>query len=66
MTEEQKIKVREFNNQIIANKNYRFNSWLPVLEDPDMRSLEEVKGRMSVMNALINISFEAPITFIRK
>lgn len=34
MTEEQKIKVREFNNQIIANKNYRFNSWLPVLEDP--------------------------------
>ncbi len=66
MTEEQKVKVREFNNQIIANKNYRFNSWLPVLEDPNTRSLDEIKGRMSVMNALINISFEAPITFIRK
>jgi len=66
MTEEQKIKVRELNNQIIQNKNYRFNSWLPVLEDRNTRSLEDTKGRMSVMNALINISFEAPISYIRK
>lgn len=66
MTEEQKIKVREVNNQILESKNYRFNSWLPILEDPNMRNLDEIKGRMSVMNAMINISFEAPVSYIRK
>ncbi|HFK5512534.1 DUF4272 domain-containing protein [Elizabethkingia anophelis] len=65
MTEEEKIRVREKNNELIELKKYRFNSWLPVLEDPDIRSIDEVKGRMSVMNALINISFGAPIHVIR-
>lgn len=66
MTEDQKIKTRELNNQRIESKQYRFNSWLPILEDPNTRTLEEIKGRMGVMNALINISFEAPVTVIRK
>ncbi|MGI9652915.1 DUF4272 domain-containing protein [Chryseobacterium sp. RLHN22] len=66
MTEEQKIKVREANNQILESKNYRFNSWLPILEDPNIRNLQEIKGRMYVMNAMINISFEAPLSYIRK
>ncbi|KPE51865.1 DUF4272 domain-containing protein [Chryseobacterium indologenes] len=66
MTEEQKIKTRERNNQLIESRQYRFNSWLPILEDPNTRTIEEIKGRMGVMNALINISFEAPVTIIRK
>lgn len=65
MTEEEKIRVREKNNKLIELKKYRFNTWLPVLEDPDIRSIDEVKGRMGVMNALINISFGAPIHIIR-
>ncbi|OPC06394.1 hypothetical protein BAS09_02090 [Elizabethkingia ursingii] len=65
MTEEEKIRVRERNNKLIELKKYRFNTWLPVLEDPDIRSIDEVKGRMGVMNALINISFGAPIHIIR-
>jgi hypothetical protein len=66
MTEEQKNIIRENNNKIIESKKYRFNSWLPVLENPNVRSIEEVKARMSIMNALINISFEAPTSIIRK
>ncbi|UOR04469.1 DUF4272 domain-containing protein [Hymenobacter aerilatus] len=44
----------------------RINDWLPYLDQPALRDIEEVKGRMSVLNALINISFEAPIAVIRE
>jgi len=43
----------------------RINDWLPYRDEPSPRNIEEVKGRMSVLNALINISFEAPIEVIR-
>ena len=66
MTNEQKLEIREINNKIIEAKAYKFNTWLPVLERPTVRSLEEVKARITIMNALVNISFEAPITIIRK
>jgi len=65
MTEAQKIQIKEENIARIRDKGYRFIEWLPVLEASAMRSLSDIKGRMSVMNALINISFEAPVKIIK-
>lgn len=65
MTEELKSQIKSDNDAIIENKGYRFNRWLPFLEDPKLRSIDEIIGRMSVMNALINIGFEAPTHIIK-
>lgn len=65
MTEEDKIDIKEINMQILDRKGYRYTSWLPVLEDPNLRSLDEVKGRMGILLALINISFDIPIEEVR-
>lgn len=65
MTDELKHEIKSKNDKIISEKGWRFNNWLPILETPALRSIEEIKGRMAVMNALINIGFEAP-TFIIK
>jgi len=65
MTIEEKNAIKEANIKQIEAKNYRFTAWLPILEDPNTRSIDAVRGRMSVMNALINISFEAPVEIIR-
>ena len=43
----------------------RICDWLPVLETVAVRTATEVRGRMSVLNALINISFKAPVEIIR-
>jgi hypothetical protein len=66
MTEEQKRQIKSDNDKIINGKGYRVNDWLPILDTPALRTIDEIKGRMSVMNALINISFEAPIHIIKK
>ena len=66
LTEEQRIAIKEANIARIAKKNYRYIDWLPILESPNMRSQEELIGRMSVMNALINISFEAPVHVVQQ
>jgi Domain of unknown function (DUF4272) len=58
LTQQNSIKVE--NEKIILEQGYKINQWLPVLDDPKIRSLEDIKGRISVMNALINIAFEAP------
>jgi Domain of unknown function (DUF4272) len=60
MTLAQQQTIKANNEKIILQQGYRVNEWLPVLDDPKMRSLEEIKGRVSVMNAVINIAFEAP------
>ncbi len=65
MTELEKQEIKYNNENLIEKRGYRFNPWLPILENPQMRTLEDIKGRMSVMNALINISFEAPIPVIK-
>ena len=66
MTDEQKQQIKLDNDKLIRQKGYRVNDCLPFLESPNLRTIEEIKGRMSVMNALINIAFEAPIFIIRK
>ncbi len=65
MTEPEKQEIKYGNENMVAERGYRFNPWLPVLEDPQLRSLDDARGRMSVMNALINISFDAPIPVIK-
>ena len=65
MKEELKQEIKSKNDDLISEKGYRFNAWLPLLETPKLRKIEEIKGRMAVMNALINIGFEAP-TFVIK
>ena len=65
MTDEFKHQIKSENDKLISEKGYRFNEWLPILETPAMRTVAEIRGRMSVMNALINIAFEAP-TYLMK
>lgn len=65
MTDEQKERIKSDNDKIIIQKGYRVNSWLPYLNNPSLRSIDEIKGRMSVMTAMVNISFEAPIDIIK-
>lgn len=65
ITDEQKQKIKAENDNLIKQKGYRVNDWLPILDTPKIRSTEEIKGRMSVMNALINIAFEAPVIAIK-
>jgi hypothetical protein len=58
LTQQQSIKAT--NDKLILEQGYRINEWLPVLDDTKIRSLEDIKGRISIMNAVINIAFEAP------
>jgi len=64
MTDEQKQQIKLENDQIINQKGFRVNNWLPILDTPKLRTVEEIKGRMSVMNAMINVAFEAPTYII--
>lgn len=65
MTDELKHEIKAQNDKLISKNGYKFNQWLPILETPAMRSIEEIRDRMAVMNALINIAFEAP-TYLMK
>lgn len=65
ITDNQKQEIKTEHDNIIKQKGYRANDWLPILDTPDLRTIEEIKGRMSVMNALINIAFEAPTIAIK-
>lgn len=66
MTDEQKQQIKSENDQLISKKGFRVNNWLPILDTPKLRTVEEIKGRMSVMNAMINIAFEAPTYIIEE
>lgn len=65
MTTTQKQEIKTANDNLILKKGYRICDWLPILETQPLRTLEEIKGRMSVMNGLINIAFGAPTTVIK-
>lgn len=65
MNEELSRKIKADNDALLKERGYKVNDWLPFIERLDMKNLEEIKGRMAVMNALINISFEAPVAIIR-
>ena len=56
--------VRRQSEQIVLQAGGRVCDWLPFLDRPQSRSQDELIGRALVINALINIAFEAPISAI--
>jgi Domain of unknown function (DUF4272) len=64
MTDDEKHLIKSANDARILKAGYKVCAWLPILETPQLRSLDEIKGRMAVMNALINVSFGAPTDYI--
>ncbi|MHC8949584.1 DUF4272 domain-containing protein [Sphingobacterium hungaricum] len=65
ITVEDKIAIKRDNDLKIKEQGYKVNDWLPILDSSQMRDIKQIKGRMSVMNALINIAFDAPIYIIK-
>jgi hypothetical protein len=65
MTDDEKHLIKFANDARIVKAGYKVCDWLPILETPQLRSLEDIKGRMAVMNALINVSFGAPTDYIK-
>jgi Domain of unknown function (DUF4272) len=61
----QQTTIKENNEKLIESQGYKINIWLPVLDDPKIQSLDVIKGRISIMNAVINIAFEAPTHIIK-
>lgn len=66
MTPELKSKSKTNNEKVILKKGARICDWLPLLETTSVKSIDDIRGRMSVMNALINISFGAPTDVIKE
>ncbi|MCB2409318.1 DUF4272 domain-containing protein [Hymenobacter lucidus] len=65
MSEEFKFQTKAESEGKVLALGGRICDWLPVLDTPAIRAAVEVQGRMSVLNALINISFQAPVDVIR-
>lgn len=65
MSEEFKFQTKTESEAKVLALGGRICDWLPILDTPAVRSVAEVQGRMSVLNALINISFQAPVDIIR-
>ena len=60
------IETKKESERIISEKGGKTPDWLPILERAkDMRSNEELIDRALILNALINIYFEAPIPIIK-
>lgn len=66
MTDEQKLQIKAENDELIKLRGYKINDWLPILDAPASRTVKEIKGRISVMNALVNIAFRAPTHIIKE
>jgi hypothetical protein len=43
----------------------RICAWLPLIDSVQLRPIEQIIGRSLVMNALLNIYFEAPVSVIK-
>jgi hypothetical protein len=65
LTDDEKHQIKSANDARILKAGYKVCDWLPILETPELRSLDDIKGRMAVMNALINVSFGAPTDYIK-
>ncbi|PJJ48593.1 DUF4272 domain-containing protein [Hymenobacter chitinivorans] len=65
MTEEFKFQTKTESEGKVLMLGGRVCDWLPILDTPAVRAVAEVQGRMSVLNALIYIGFQAPVDIIR-
>ena len=59
-------KIKTENEKIILRLNGEVCDWLPSCELTTMRSPQEIIDRALIMNAMINIAFNAPIEDIKK
>ena len=57
--------AKRASEKIISEYGGKVCDWLPYLDRASLRSIEEVVGRALVLNALINIHFEAPTKVIK-
>ena len=57
--------VKQDSERIILAKGGRTCDWLPYLDRAEPRGLDHLVGRALVMNALLNIAFQAPVSVIR-
>ena len=58
--------VKKESEEIIKNYGGEICDWLPWIDRIGIRPIEEIIGRALVMNALINIHFEAPTSIIKE
>ncbi|GAB3240054.1 hypothetical protein GCM10027346_33800 [Hymenobacter seoulensis] len=65
ITEQFRQRIKAESEAKVLALDGRICDWLPLLDAPELRGVEEIRGRMSVLNALINISFRASIAVIR-
>lgn len=56
--------VKSESEQIILAAGGQICDWLPVIERTTMRSREEIVGRALIMNAMLQIYFNAPVEII--
>ena len=66
ITDEFRQRIKAESEAKVLALDGRICDWLPLLDAPELRSVEEIRGRMSVLNALVNISFQAPVAVIRE
>ncbi|WP_052346032.1 DUF4272 domain-containing protein [Hymenobacter swuensis] len=66
MTDEFRQRVKTESEAKVLALDGRICDWLPLLDAPEIRGIEGIRARMSVLNALINISFQAPVAVIEK
>jgi hypothetical protein len=66
ITDQFRLRIKAESEAKVLALNGRICDWLPLVDAPNLRIVEEIRGRMSVLNALINISFQAPIEVIHE
>jgi hypothetical protein len=57
--------VKKQSEQVILQAGGRICDWLPYLDRQHSRSQDDLIGRALVINALLNIAFQAPIIVIK-
>jgi hypothetical protein len=59
------LAIKKNSEDIVSNFDGEICDWLPVYEITEMRSDNEIISRSLIMNAMINIAFNAPIVHIK-
>ncbi len=54
------LAIRKENGKLLKKNGYRVLEDLPLIEEPNMRSIDDVKGRVFAMHPLCQIGYGAP------
>ncbi|MGI1679861.1 MAG: DUF4272 domain-containing protein [Cellvibrionaceae bacterium] len=58
------LEIKKESEKIVLSFGGEICDWLPVQEITEMRSKDDIIRRALIMNAMINIAFDAPIDYI--